>query len=222
MASTGEQQQQPQPVPTSPTETPTQMHNQNQNQNQNTHLSSLVSSRNATQTLPPQTPSFLSPPATANTTTVTSSSFNGRKRPLDHFGLLQSSPYFKMRIVAKDLRSLFLEVLRAPDFQNCDAAQGIQGKLKLMLDLCKQKTVENVTMAKCSGGERIQETTRPFSKAVEERRLPIGNNLEKSESNKISGTYIVGGSSLGWNFIMFNGTKPEYYGRTKEAFRAGK
>jgi len=111
-------------------------------------------------------------------------------------------------------------------------------ELKLMLDLCKQKTLENVPMAKCNSGGGIYEPVqlhrnirpsdqplqpdRSFVRPVEDRRHPVGNNMEKPESNRISGTYIVGGSAFGWNFITFHGTKPEYYGRTKEVFRAGK
>lgn len=34
------------------------------------------------------------------------------------------------------------------------------------------------------------------------------------------GSYIVGGSAFGWNFITFPGHKPVYYGPTKESFRA--
>ena len=30
----------------------------------------------------------------------------------------------------------------------------------------------------------------------------------------------IGGSAFGWNFITFPGSKPVFYGRTKEAFRA--
>uniref|UniRef100_A0A803M2U5 Uncharacterized protein n=1 Tax=Chenopodium quinoa TaxID=63459 RepID=A0A803M2U5_CHEQI len=55
-----------------------------------------------------------------------SNNFNPKKRPLDHVYLLQSSPYFKMRAFIRDLRPLFLQVLRAPDFQNCEAARRIQ------------------------------------------------------------------------------------------------
>lgn len=236
MASTGGQQ----PVPTPPTAVPaatsTTTH-EIQAQNPNTHLS--TSSTNPTQNLPPHPPSLSTFANTTTTTTTTTSTFNGgKKRPLDCGGLLQSSPYFKMRVLVKDLRPLVLEVLRAPDFQNCEAAEGVQEKLKLMLDLCKPKTLENVPMAKCNSGGGIYEpvqlhrSTRPsdqplqpdrsFVRPAEDRRHPVGNNPEKPESNRISGTYIVGGSAFGWNFITFHGTKPEYYGRTKEAFRAGK
>lgn len=33
------------------------------------------------------------------------------------------------------------------------------------------------------------------------------------------GTFLVGGSAFGWNFITYTGEKPVYYGLTKESFR---
>ena len=108
MASTGGQQ----PVPTPPTAVPaatsTTTH-EIQAQNPNAHLS--TSSTNPTQNLPPHPPSLSTFANTTTTTTTTTSSFNGgKKRPLDYGGLLQSSPYFKMRLLVKDLRPLVLEV----------------------------------------------------------------------------------------------------------------
>lgn len=41
-----------------------------------------------------------------------------------------------------------------------------------------------------------------------------------SEDFRIPGTYVVGGSAFGWNFITFPGNQAVYYGMTKEAFRA--
>ncbi|GAB4844479.1 hypothetical protein Ancab_037856 [Ancistrocladus abbreviatus] len=171
-----------------------------------------------------------------------------KKRPIDSV-CLQDSPYFKMRLFLKDLRPLFVEVLQTPDFRDCKAALDIQEKMKLMLDLCKQMTVETSPIAKCNNTQgsralstekqdgqkpvehpqeiRPAEQTRvdqTFAKPAEERHLPSGNNSEKqlAENNTKPGTYIVGGSAFGWNFITFNGTKPVYYGRTKEAFKAAK
>ncbi|CAO2835642.1 unnamed protein product [Amaranthus hypochondriacus] len=171
----------------------------------NTHQNQIPAVSN----LPPQP---IYPSSLANNT-----NFNSKKRPLDHLYLLQSSPYFKMRTILTELRPLFLEVLRVPDFQSSEAVGRIQEKMKIMVDLCReQQKAEKVPVS--SGASWVQKP------ADQERRFPVGSNLEKPTQgiNKISGTYIVGGSAFGWNFITFHGTKPEYYGRTKEAFRAGK
>ncbi|KAL2892211.1 K88 fimbrial protein AC [Bienertia sinuspersici] len=179
--------------------------------------------------LPPQSSSL------SNNNNSNNTRSNPKKRPLDYNNhytyLLQSSPYFKFRAILKDLRPLFLEVLRAPDFQNCEAARRIQEKMKLMMDLCRQPTAENVPLVKCNSaaGNRDfnsekQGGQKPADQHPQEKRFSVGSNLEKPshDIHRFPGTYIVGGSAFGWNFITFHGTKPEYYGRTKEAFRAGK
>lgn len=103
------------------------------------------------------------------------------------------------------------------------------------MELCGQKTAENnVPLVKCNSVAGNPDLTtsekqggygqKPADQASQEKRFPIGNNLEKPThgSHRIPGTYIVGGSAFGWNFVTFHGTKPEYYGRTKDSFRAGK
>ena len=54
-----------------------------------------------------------------------------------------------------------------------------------------------------------------------ESNNPSSNAPEKQRANdgQISGSYVVGGSAFGWNFIAFTGTEPVYYGITKEVFR---
>ncbi|XP_022770421.1 huntingtin [Durio zibethinus] len=132
-----------------------------------------------------------------------------KKRPLenrnDHF---QNSKYFKMRLVLKDLRPHFIEVLRTPDFRNCTAANEIKEKMKLLVELYKQMTAETVS------------ESLPGETGMKQK--PEGQPQEKqqSEDGKAPGTYIVGGSAFGWNFITFTGSKPAYYGVTKESFRS--
>ena len=46
---------------------------------------------------------------------------------------------------------------------------------------------------------------------------------EKKEATgglREEGSYIIGGSVSGWNFITFSGSKPVYYGVQKESFRS--
>uniref|UniRef100_A0A803M2V1 Uncharacterized protein n=1 Tax=Chenopodium quinoa TaxID=63459 RepID=A0A803M2V1_CHEQI len=106
-------------------------------------------------------------------------------------------------------------------------------EMTLMVELCRHQTAEKVPLAKCNSGAGSLDFTneklgglgqKPADQPSQEKRFPVGNNLEKPMhgGTRITGTYIVGGSAFGWNFITFHGTKPEYYGRTKESFRAGK
>lgn len=49
------------------------------------------------------------------------------------------------------------------------------------------------------------------------RSIPLSSD-KKPVASQLQGSYIVGGSAFGWNFITFSGSKPIYYGVTKEEF----
>ncbi|XP_048421488.1 uncharacterized protein LOC103938663 [Pyrus x bretschneideri] len=159
---------------------------------------------------PPQPPPSSLPP-------------KSKKRPLEndaHFS--NSSTLYKIRAVLKEVRPHFLEVLRTPDFRTCKSSEEIQEYVKLLMELCKQMTAETVsaTRSKNVPGEKPQDT-RAFAKPSE-NKFPTGVSSEKqrAEDGQTQGTYIVGGSAFGWNFITFVGEEPVYYGITKESFRA--
>nr|DAD47384.1 TPA_asm: hypothetical protein HUJ06_017321 [Nelumbo nucifera] len=116
-------------------------------------------------------------------------------------------------------------------------------EMKLMMDLYKQLKMETFFIGKCKNqpghpllGENRQEQKpmeRPQEeKQAEEHSLPEklpkekplsgGNNSESRGDSQIQGTYIVGGSVFGWNFILYPSGKPVYYGATKESRRAAK
>lgn len=42
----------------------------------------------------------------------------------------------------------------------------------------------------------------------------------KQLDEAFQGTYVIGGSKLGWNFLVYPGSEPVYYGVTKESFLA--
>ncbi|GAB2252052.1 hypothetical protein Droror1_Dr00004899 [Drosera rotundifolia] len=164
-----------------------------------------------------------------------------KKRPIEGF---QEFPYFKLRALVRDLRPLFLEVIKAPDIRDSKAAVEIQEKMKPMLDLCREMAAETTAAATFSNAQENKHELKPTTghpqdmkptehlqadrkstKSAADRRFPTGNNSEKllakDEADKEK-SYIVGGSAFGWNFVTFNGTKVVYYGRTKESFRAAK
>ena len=45
------------------------------------------------------------------------------------------------------------------------------------------------------------------------------DNKRLRDDAGIQGSYIVGGSVFGLNFVTFRGSKPVYYGLTKESYR---
>ncbi|KAJ8540043.1 hypothetical protein K7X08_026432 [Anisodus acutangulus] len=156
-----------------------------------------------------------------------------RKRPLD-ISKLQNSPYYKMRLIVKDLRPHVIEVLRTPDFRNCKAATEIRQQLNLLMDLYKEVMEETVNPeaakdapVNIKDGEKPSEQQKDMKPPPENgaSAKPEGDSSQKQKAGdddgvQVTGTYVVGGSAFGWNFITYTTGKAIYYGRTKEAFRA--
>ncbi|XP_010523023.1 PREDICTED: uncharacterized protein LOC104801446 [Tarenaya hassleriana] len=175
---------------------------------------------------PPQTASATQQP----TPSIMDAQGRGRKRPLECNMQIENSKYFKMRLIVRDLRPLFLELLRTPDFKNCKAAREVQEKMKLVLELYQQMTGEP---AKCedapktqslSNGNVVDQILQDASvKSVEMQSFQTGALSEKHQSegnNSVGGDPVVGGSAFGWNFVTFGGTEPVFYGMTKEEYRS--
>lgn len=139
---------------------------------------------------------------------------SSKKRPLDNDSLSHHSKPLKLRLLLKDLRPHFLEVLRTPDFRSCKAANEIQEQMKLLIELYNQMITETVSV-----GKKIV-TERQPSLPSENKDGQNPSEKASAETSDISGTYIVGGSAFGWNFITYSGKDPVYYGVTKESFRA--
>lgn len=58
-------------------------------------------------------------------------------------------------------------------------------------------------------------------KPSEDSQSSIVDEIQLTENGQTTGSYIVGGSAFGWNFITFSGGKSVYYGVTKQSFRSG-
>ncbi|XP_039063644.1 uncharacterized protein LOC120208433 [Hibiscus syriacus] len=112
-------------------------------------------------TSPPQQPPPTAPEQPAS-----------KKRPLeDSNDQSQNSPYFKMRLVLKDLRPHFVEVLRAPDFRNCKAADEIKEKTKHLVELYKQMIASMEKSSNESGGQTLQGETGMKQKPQEQQQV---------------------------------------------------
>uniref|UniRef100_A0A1D1YXZ7 Uncharacterized protein n=1 Tax=Anthurium amnicola TaxID=1678845 RepID=A0A1D1YXZ7_9ARAE len=176
-------------------------------------------------------PSAPPPPATAGHL----QSGGARKRKLEN-SELQNSTYFKIRAIVRDLRPAFIEVLRAPDFRNCKAAYDIQRQIKMLLELSKQLRIEQAGQPQLDKPPNVLETDRERTSKPDIAPASIANRAGKDTSipeeiisearglekqlQGYQGTYIVGGSPMGWNFLVYRGSEPVYYGVTKEAFRS--
>ncbi|PKA59440.1 hypothetical protein AXF42_Ash019594 [Apostasia shenzhenica] len=162
-----------------------------------------------------------------------------KKRKIDDDGFY-STKYFKIRSIINDLRPFFVEVLQTPNFRESKAAHEIQTRLKTMEDLTKQ--LRNETGSALNSHETCLE--QPLSGSVKEevvenqcdgekKPMKLQQELKKEElvelvnviEKEFPDPFLVGGSPIGWNFLVYPGGKPIYYGLSKEstlAIRAAK
>lgn len=106
------------------------------------------------------------------------------------------------------------------------------------MELYKQMTAQTIAIGKnTTENQPLSGESKDGPKAQEKPHdvttdQPKSNNLfakpsaapEKLRADdcQVSGSYIVGGSAFGWNFITFTSKDSVYYGVTKESFRAAK
>lgn len=85
------------------------------------------------------------------------------------------------------------------------------------MSLYREITSETISITKCNNMPVSDQDVKP---TVFGKPPVLPENL--SEKQAPQGTYIVGGSAFGWNFITYNhlSNKAVYYGRTKEMFRS--
>ncbi|XVF12507.1 hypothetical protein REPUB_Repub08aG0124700 [Reevesia pubescens] len=167
---------------------------------------------------------------------------NKRKLSISDNEDLQNS-YLKIRALVQQLRPHFIQVLQTPDFRNCKAAHEIRKNLKLILDLYKQMIVETdppvnlVTEQQTFSGETVfvEQASDKFQEGKEAAELlktedceegstdikhaiPSSSSEWKLNGDQFRGSYVVGGSVFGLNFITYGGSKPVYYGLTKASY----
>ncbi|KAF1858855.1 hypothetical protein Lal_00045166 [Lupinus albus] len=119
-------------------------------------------------------------------------------------------------------------VVQTPDYQNCKASQEIQEQLKILMSLYDNLKADVVSLGKSKNmqdGQNLDqhpEHVKSPEQLQVEKAFARSSEIKKlqTEDYQTHGTYVVGGSAFGWNFITFSGNKPVYYGRTKEQFRA--
>lgn len=90
-----------------------------------------------------------------------------------------------------------------------------------MMELYEEMSEKCVKLEKCSNGD-IANAKKEHQQDVKPADNPLLDDVmdvPPPESQE-QGTYIIGGSAFGWNFITYHSSRAVYYGRTKEAFRA--
>lgn len=80
----------------------------------------------------------------------------------------------------------------------------------------------------CNTGKKVP--LKPVSTQTAANRLPVEiqreaksseiPNYTKQLGERVQGSYVIGGSPIGWNFLMWPGSKAVYYGLTKAVWLA--
>ncbi|KAL0913722.1 hypothetical protein M5K25_017203 [Dendrobium thyrsiflorum] len=170
------------------------------------------------------------------------------KRKPDNGGF-HNSEYVKVRALVKELRPFFMEVLHTPDFRESKAAYEIKKRMKTMIELTKQLTETASTLKpskiheqplhgaiKEENAENKVEVNKQITQPQQSEILAASANsrivtkqkLESKVLEKLGtegfprGSFVVGGSPVGWNFLLYPGPKLAYYGRTKESVLASR
>ncbi|KAG0448886.1 hypothetical protein HPP92_021735 [Vanilla planifolia] len=153
---------------------------------------------------------------------------------LDH-AAFHNSKYFKIRSIVKDLRPFFVEVSQTPDFRKSGAAQEIQRGMKNMIELIKELRSESASVTnhkETSVEHTSSETIKEEHGDKQEEREKQAQNSQSGMKNEVpkqmispgeqelQDPFLVGGSPVGWNFLIYSCGKPVYYGVSKETARA--
>ncbi|KAJ6825067.1 uncharacterized protein M6B38_378380 [Iris pallida] len=146
----------------------------------------------------------------------------GTKRKLVSLGDFRNTNYYKIRTIIRDLRPLFLQVIHAPDFRHNKVVGDIRKQMKTMIELARElryaeynTRLQTLAKEQPSGGAAKEEKPQLVESQVPQTRL---EKIPPEEGSQ--GTYVVGGSPVGWNFLVYLGGNPVYYGETKASFRA--
>lgn len=107
---------------------------------------------------------------------------------------LHDSKYAQIRSLLRDLRPAFIEILKAPDYRNGKSAFEIRRGMKNMMELCKQLRTETVNLGK-------NKRSLDGIPAAGENMDDHSNKRQRDDTS--NETYLVGGSPVGWNFVMF-------------------
>ncbi|OAY69902.1 hypothetical protein ACMD2_22881 [Ananas comosus] len=135
------------------------------------------------------------------------------------------------------LQKLFL--VQASDFRNSNAAHDILKQISTLTELSKQLRNELTTVeelkkpseeskplpgaVKKEPTNNFQEVNAPNANVIPESLPERAKTSETKDSPKqledgFLGSYVIGGSPVGWNFLVYSGIKTVYYGVTKEEF----
>ncbi|KAI0510003.1 hypothetical protein KFK09_010603 [Dendrobium nobile] len=178
-------------------------------------------------------------------TTVASANQDGRKRKLDHDGF-RMSKYFKICSIVKEMRPFFVEVSRTPNFRDGKVSHEIQIRMKSLIELTKQLRTETSIAKCCETpakeplsvvvkeeniekhpeghkqalppplpGEDPAASVNAIENGIREKNEGL-EELQNINEREFTEPFLVGASPIGWNFLVYPGKKPVFYGISKE------
>ncbi|XP_057872142.1 uncharacterized protein LOC131078452 isoform X1 [Cryptomeria japonica] len=103
------------------------------------------------------------------------------------------SKYAKIRTTLRELRPVFIEILKTPDYRSSRHALEVCKGMRQMMELCKQLRTETCMLGK----NKRSDCTPAAGESVDNQ----SNKRQKEETSQE--TFLVGGSPIGWNFIWF-------------------
>ncbi|KAF2935287.1 hypothetical protein DAI22_04g221000 [Oryza sativa Japonica Group] len=176
-----------------------------------------------TTTTPPPPP----PPPSESTPTSdpkppppppTSSTAAPKKRKLEEVGF-HHSPYYNIRAAVANLRGRFIQLCKGTDTQKKDAALEILKEIKVLMELSKEMRLDLPTAA--GPVKLMDEPTSRDARNMPAGKIPPGEKNQvrpadqaasfmHSSGQCLQGSYIVGGSPIGWNFLMWPGSSTRY------------
>ncbi|PON51717.1 hypothetical protein PanWU01x14_214170 [Parasponia andersonii] len=75
-----------------------------------------------------------------------------------------------------------------------------------------KKKMEKLLLQPRHTKQKFIESVSSETSISSDKKINIGSQIE--------GSYTVGGSVSGWNFITFGGSKPVYYGVKRDSYRS--
>ncbi|KAG0526963.1 hypothetical protein BDA96_06G191400 [Sorghum bicolor] len=182
------------------------------------------------QQLPPPPPPPPPPPSGVE------SEVPPKKRKLEEEGF-QRSPYYTIRETVANLRGRFLQVCQGTDSEKKDVAAEILNARapddkRADKVLSEEKSLGPTTSL---SGNFVHSTgggvpLKPDNSDTTVHGLPVKTKnragpskitgYTKQQGGLPQGSYVIGGSPVAWNFLIWRGSKAVYYGLTKAEWLA--
>ncbi|WOL13540.1 hypothetical protein Cni_G22310 [Canna indica] len=130
---------------------------------------------------PPAVPS--SAPNQAEAMTGEASHTRNKKNMADLVEEFRNSDYYKLRLLVKNLRPLFVEAIWTPDLQSSSVAHDILNQMNIMIELTKKIRGDVVSSKECEKLSEVESTSKVKKK--EPSKIALENEKLKAQHEAI-------------------------------------